>query len=355
VEVPRFGEGYMQYELVKRGTEMWRKLLPLVAVFALYGASYLPYRSLTTWFREKEEDPSIVYLPRTAAMKQAKFGLEGVLSDVLWLRSIGYIHAQFDTPRPGRYRQLPAIYDAITDLDPYFLDAYRTGAIFLTLFLRDADGAITLLRKGLTIPEFQDRWEFYYDLGTIYYVEKKDRNKAEESFRKAAEDLNAPPIVPWLATRLKGMIKKEEDISIAISIWRRRLESKDELVRRIAKQEVNRLTRELDMRNLQQAVDLFRQLEGRWPSDLQELLKPGILAKLPQEQARRFFERIKKRPPKDNAELLSFLQSRTMVEKLPEEPTGGRYLIDPKTGKISYEEKPQAQEKTATNTGRADK
>ena len=349
---------------------MWRAVLTILLVIGLFAANVLPYRRLS--LARQPQPGDILVLPRIpglksarfgapwealrvvmnlfgvhatpAALKPARFGLEGLLSDLLWLRGIKYIHDEFDEierarkegRRPsGLYRQFGPLYDTITDLDPYFIEGYRYGAIFLTVLGRNQDAAIALLKKGLRCPEIQARWELNYDLGTLYFLEKNDFDTAADYFRAAAEDVNAPDFVPHVASYFLRVSKHE----YAISFWQRRLETRNEEVRRIAKIEIGKLV-------IEQAADLFKQLEGRHPSDMKELLKPGPLAKLPEPQARKYFERTVGRPPKDLAELQDKLRNTPFVKELPKGPGDGYYMINSKTGKVVYVEEVKGEKET---------
>jgi len=351
---------------------MWRKVcLTLGAALALLAINYAAYRPLRAAFDQKTADPTMHFLPRveklsgaryglpwdalrgvaiflrlpapTAAdQRPAHFGFEGALCDALWVRGIWYIHEQFDEIErcggkrpPGLYRQLQPLYETITDLDPYFIDGYRIGAIFLTVLARKPDAAIALLKKGLAVPENRARWELNYDLGTIYFLEKNDFDTAADYFMAAAQDPDSPDFVPHVASYFLRKAKHE----YALSFWQRRLESRNEGVRRVAKIEMGRV-------RIEQFADLFKELVGRYPSDVKELLKPGPLAKLPEPQARKYFERTFGRPPKDTAEMREKLQNMPFVSQLPEGPGEGEYVINAKTGKVVYVEKVKGEKKT---------
>ena len=351
---------------------MLRKALLLVAVVALLLAvNYAAYRRLRAAFDQKTADPTMHFLPRVekltgaryglpwrairavakclhlpapspADQRPARFGFEGALCDALWVRGIWYIHEQFDEIErcrgkrpPGLYRQLRPLYETITDLDPYFIDGYRIGAIFLTVLARKPDAAIALLKKGLAVPENRARWELNYDLGMIYFLEKNDFDTAADYFKAAAQDPDSPDFVPHVASYFLRKAKHE----YALSFWQHRLESKNEEVRRAARIEMGRV-------RIEQFADLFRELVGRYPSDVKELLKPGPLAKLPEPQARKYFERTFGRPPKDTAEMREKLQNMPFVSQLPEGPGEGYYQINPKTGKVLYVEEVKGEKKT---------
>ena len=316
---------------------MIRKLLPLLIVIALFAVNYPLYRSLTA-AKARTNGPPALFLPRVPGVKTIKFGYEGVLSDVLWLQSIGYVNSQLDYRGPGRYRQLRPLYDAITDLDPYFIDGYRYGSMFLIVMKHDQDGAIALLKKGLTLPENRACWPLYYDLGAIYFIEKRDFEKAAENFKLAAQDPNAPLFVPHVADYFLRVTQKQKGIRIALDLWEQRLKSKNEEVRQYAKMQIANLLiqqqRETHMDLLKRAAERFKEIAGRWPSDVQELVQPGILGRLPEKQATDLFAQTLGRPPANREELLSL----SVLRKLPEEPTGGRYQIDPKSGEIRCRE-----------------
>ena len=86
------------------------------------------------------------------------------------------------------YDLLGPLLDITTTLDPEFNAAYRFGAIFLTEAYPNGPGrtdlAVALLKKG--IERKPERWEYYMDIGFIYYWWVQDYEQAAEWFDRAA-------------------------------------------------------------------------------------------------------------------------------------------------------------------------
>src|ERR1051326_814686 len=109
---------------------------------------------------------------------------------------------------PVSFDQLYPLLDITTTLDPRFNIAYRFGAIFLAAKYPEGparpDLAVTLLEKALkTSPE---KWQYWHDIGFVYYWDDQDYRNASEAFRRGADLPGAPWWLRSLAatTLVKG-------------------------------------------------------------------------------------------------------------------------------------------------------
>ena len=132
----------------------------------------------------------ILYITSPNVLKRMSLGYEGLLADVYWIRALqhyGYYRLHQDAPQ--RYRLLYPLLDLTTSLDPNFNVAYRFGAIFLSE--PDPGGAgrpdlgVTLLEKGVAATP--EKWQYYHDIGFIYYWHLNNPRKAAEWFTRAEE------------------------------------------------------------------------------------------------------------------------------------------------------------------------
>src|SRR5437879_13894153 len=80
-------------------------------------------------------------------------------------------------------------------LDPHLVVAYQFGASFLAPRPPNGAGmperAIHLMEYG--IQNNPDDWKLYYNLGFIYYMDKKDYASAAEAFERGTKVGNAHP------------------------------------------------------------------------------------------------------------------------------------------------------------------
>ncbi|HXG56136.1 MAG TPA: hypothetical protein VNJ03_12220, partial [Vicinamibacterales bacterium] len=117
-----------------------------------------------------------------------------------------------------------------TSLDPYFNIAYRFGAIFLGEPYPGGAGrpdlAVALLRKGIAAQP--GNWQYYHDIGFVYYWEMRDFPTAADWFRRAAALPNAPD---WLLPVAAAMLTEGTDRTSARFIWRQMLQGEQEWLR----------------------------------------------------------------------------------------------------------------------------
>ena len=108
--------------------------------------------------------------------------------------------------------------DLATTLDPRFTIAYRFGAIFLAEphpgGAGRPDQAIALLKKGIAFNP--DKWDYYHDIGFIYYWHLHDYQKAADWFSRGG-DLPGAPF--WLKTYAAVMLTRGGDRQASRAMW----------------------------------------------------------------------------------------------------------------------------------------
>ncbi len=118
-------------------------------------------------------------------MRRAALSYDTLLADVYWIRALQ--HYGGERQKPGRERRYDLLYpllDLATTLDPRFTVGYRFGAIFLAEphpgGAGRPDQAIALLKKGVAFNP--DKWDYYHDIGFIYYWNLHDYQNAADWF-----------------------------------------------------------------------------------------------------------------------------------------------------------------------------
>ena len=77
-------------------------------------------------------DPDLLYFRSPSVVKKMALGYENLLADIYWVRTIQYFGNRNEADkRTIRFKNLPALLDITTTLDPDLIDAYRIGCIFL--------------------------------------------------------------------------------------------------------------------------------------------------------------------------------------------------------------------------------
>ncbi len=191
--------------------------------------------------------------------------------------------------------------DVITTLDPQYAYAYYAGGVILGDLANRPDLSIRLLEKGVSANPAV--WNIPFLLGYNYYFLLGDPAKGAEYIMKAASLPDGPSYLPGLATRMAAEAGSP-DTALAFLEARLR-ETQDPQTRESLANRMKEVIIERDLRILESAVEVYRTEHQTLPATLADLVASGILPMLPQE------------------------------------PFGGDYRLDPKTGSVSSSTHPE--------------
>jgi len=266
-----------------------RNLLVLFLVVSLLLFSWLKIQSDKV-ARKKVPGSSIIYLPSGKYLKYATFGYSSLAADIIYLWAIQY-YGSYDIP--DRFKYLEHIFSIIAELDPKYTDPYEVGALIAVYDAHDPELAYKILDMGL--QKNPEMWIFPFQAGHIAQMQK-DFERAREYYRKAMEIPGAPPIVKRLYA---NAAYKTMDYAEAWQMWKEVYETaKEDWVKDIAYNHLYRVKSTVDTEALSQAVKKFKERYGRWPEDLNSLVRAGL------------------------------------VREVPKDLDGKDYLYDPKTGEV---------------------
>jgi tetratricopeptide (TPR) repeat protein len=266
-----------------------RNLLVLFLVVSLLLFSWLKIQSDKV-ARKKVPGSSIIYLPSGKYLKYATFGYSSLAADIIYLWAIQY-YGSYDIP--DRFKYLEHIFSIIAELDPKYTDPYEVGALIAVYDAHDPELAYKILDMGL--QKNPEMWIFPFQAGHIAQMQK-DFERAREYYRKAMEIPGAPPIVKRLYA---NAAYKTMDYAEAWQMWKEVYETaKEDWVKEIAYNHLYRVKSTVDTEALSQAVKKFKEKYGRWPEDLNSLVRAGL------------------------------------VREVPKDLDGKDYLYDPKTGEV---------------------
>jgi hypothetical protein len=250
-------------------------------------------------FAHPAVDRQVLYVSDAHVMRRAALSYSALLADVYWIRALQHYGGERQKPpSTRRYDLLYPLLDLTTTLDPRFSLAYRFGAIFLAEARPGGAGqpeaGINLLKKGV---EFDPKhWDYYHDIGFIYYWHLGNYQQAAEWFRRGGELPGAPF---WLKTYAGVMLTRGGDRQASRALWTQIGQSEEsDWVRRMAQLRLAQL-------------DALDQLD--------------VLKKLVAD----FTARTRQR-----AESWEQLAAAGAVGGLPLDPAGTPYRIDPDTGEI---------------------
>lgn len=242
-----------------------------------------------------ERSEEMGYLPKGEHLKVAVLGYRHITADLIWMKAVQYFGDMKQTTKGFKWAYHAT--DVVTDLDPDFVLAYQAGGTILGVWSGLMDESIALLQKGMR--NRPNDWRFPFLIGYDYFYELCDAANGAKYFQLAATLPGAPPYLPKLAARLAA---ESGDPEAAIEfLVRFSKQVGDRRVKEALDVRIRELVIERDVRIIDEAVWRFKSQEGRMPLTLDELVE------------------------------------RKLLESVPKEPFGGRYLLSPSGGAASSE------------------
>jgi len=276
-----------------------RPVIVAVVAILLCGGISARLQALRDSMPLSTTDDETLYLTERATSRVV-FTHRSLASDLYWIRAIQYFGGRsrivrehqaegFEPPAsiaaPVSFDQLYPLLDVATTLDPRFNIAYRFGAIFLSA--RDPEGpgrpdlAVRLLEKGLqTAPE---KWQYWHDIGFVYYWSARDYRKASEAFQRGADLPGAPW---WLRSLAATMLVRGGDRVTSRLLWRQLYETANNDYARVAAQTKLLQLDAIDrMEQLQALVDRAAARAGGPVTSWRELEAMGVARGVPVDPA----------------------------------------------------------------------
>jgi tetratricopeptide (TPR) repeat protein len=247
-------------------------LLLLVAIIA--GLAHL----VDTRKSPHELIGELMYFPSGTALHAVSMGFYAPLSDLVWLRFIQYYgeHRMTDV----KFEFLFHILDILTTLDSRFTYAYTLGALMLTHDAQRPDQARDLLKKGMRANPGDWRLPFIY--GFINYAFLANYPVAHTYFRIASMKPGAPEMAKRWAAYVTYF--KLGDLKSSLALWvdlYNNTENPEE--KAIALYYIEKITMKLHIELLDSIITEFHKRFDRWPHDLRELVRTGLLESIPEE------------------------------------------------------------------------
>lgn len=248
---------------------------------------------------DKRQDQTIrqieelAQLPKGEYLKPALLGYQHLGADMFWLRLLQVVGKKRNSE--DEYEWIYHALDVITTLDPQYSYAYYVGGNILGDLAKRPDLSNRLLVKGADAnPEV---WYIPFLLGYNHYFLLGDPAKGAEYTMRAAALPDRPAYLPGLATRLAAEAGNPDT---ALAFLEARIhETQDPEMRQFFVNRMREVIIERDLRVLEDAVQTYLMYRRTLPMTLRDLITAGILP------------------------------------MLPEEPFGGTYQLDSKSGAVS--------------------
>lgn len=219
---------------------------------------------------------SIIYIPSGKYLRYATFGYSSLMADLVYIWAIQYYG---DNTIAERYDNLDHIFSIIAELDPRYLDPYEMGAIIAVYEARDPYLAFKVLDRGL--EKNPDEWIFPYQAGHYAALTLRDFELARQYYKKTMEIDGAPDIAKRLYA--DAAFKGTDYRTAWQNWWEVYQKTDDERIKKIASNHLYQVKSAMDLARLEQAIDKYRQQYGRFPDELQQLVRAGIMDSVPKD------------------------------------------------------------------------
>lgn len=228
--------------------------------------------------RDKNFKSELLYLPNATLLQHFTAGMNSIISDLLWIRCVQYIAEENRGDRA--FKWLDQMLDTVVRLDPYFVDVYRYGGMFLAALKAEDSASLELIERGMV--KNPDAWQLPYEAAMIYLLNRQSdpdsQQKAACYLAMSAATGNAPPLVLDLAAKLQGRTNLFE---IERDMWNNLLQSPDSLLRDLAARKLQELTLREACHILNERMAQFAQAAGRPATSLDELIQAELIKAVP--------------------------------------------------------------------------
>ena len=248
-----------------------RKLIAAIVVVSLsFVCTTFSQRRVDT-LRKENAAEEVLYFPNERLLKSFTCGQSSVIADILWLKCISYTSKEFHGD--FKFTLLDRMLGTITRLDPYFIDAYRWGGVFLAMLKRDNDASIKLLESG--IEKNPKSWELPFEIARTYILNRHDGVMGAKWMAVAASTGEPPEfVVNWA----KHLQQKHNLGDIERDMWAQIIQNTtDENMRETAERRII----EVDLREICLALDgvvkKYVEEKGEAPKTIDDLAAAGLI------------------------------------------------------------------------------
>lgn len=231
-------------------------------------------------------DKQVLYVSSGEVMRRATLSYDTLLADVYWIRALQHYGGERQKPpQERRYDLLYPLLDLATTLDSRFTIGYRFGAIFLAEphpgGAGRPDQAIALLEKGVAFNP--NKWDYYHDIGFIYYWNLHDYHKAADWFSRGG---NLPGAPFWLKSYAAVMLTRGGNREASRAMWSQIGQNQDSpWLRQTSQLRLAQLDALDQIDALQQILAEFTRRTGQTAKSWEQVRASGLLRGVPVDPA----------------------------------------------------------------------
>jgi hypothetical protein len=216
----------------------------------------------------------------------SSFGFRNFLADIVWLEAVQVMGILKMTS--AEYDRLFELLNVEANFDPKFDIPYLLGGLVLGESPDHAKKALKIFERGK--GQYPADWRYPFYIGYTNYFLLSETETAGKAMAEAVRLPGSPAYLPGLASR---MLSEAREPEAALKLLEPIVRQESDPARRaVLERRIREVTVERDLQVLERAVERYREKSGTVPEDLSDLVREGILP------------------------------------SIPEEPTGGRYLLE---------------------------
>jgi hypothetical protein len=253
----------------------WRVLL-FIAIFT--PALLIQNRELNIIRAKPRLYKQSLYLPSGRNIRLISLGYDRFMADFIWLRSIQAFGGIWESDR--NYQPIYHLFDVITDLDPYFVEAYTFGNLVIGDEGGDQRLGLDLIDKGIAKNPLT--YKLPYWGGYTAYWQMNDPVLAKFYYQRA---IKAPDVPGFVARILAYMELKSGRYQVAfekyLRDWLEGIDNRDDVVADIASTRILDVINEWQVFTLRQAARKYVKMTGKDPQNIHDLEMAGAIAPYP--------------------------------------------------------------------------
>lgn len=316
----------------------------VLTLLLLTGMMFAAYRM--DRIRPDYKMQNAIYLPKNKQLRKFALGFEGEYADWLWVLSLQKFPKHYIDHIP--FDNILEVYQVITDLDPHFREAYRTGALYVAMAKKNSMLGISLLEDGTKkIANQPWIWEF---LARMYWlerfiIERQTRgaiSREEATFRAYKAICKAVSLKGGeRAKMLKQFLELRDrfasfDIPTWVDIYQ--TAGKNKVLSQIALNRLHHHLLQIHMEFIARQVEQFHAQYKRYPLRLKEL-KTYLPKEIPEKEMPNVIRLLIKKLSNLYKHTNSLKQIRSEIHRYAVENLGklansSSYVYENATGKI---------------------
>ena len=202
---------------------------------------------------------------------------KGIVSDFLFLKTTTFFGDKFIKQESVSEKQADYAYESIkiiTDLDPWFWDAYLFADMLLTWDFGQIDQANDLLLKARSNRTWDFKPGYYLGFNHFYFL--KDNKKGSRFLMEASKIPGAPSYLASLAARLSMYDNQYTPAIVFLNEILKTTQNQG-----LKKQYEKRLKTLVIMDKLEKNVHAYQAALGSFPETLQNLVDKGFIESIP--------------------------------------------------------------------------